>query len=201
MLTRIARCSSGADALLVSDYLKGTITRAVVEALVNLNTSARRPPVVVDPKMPHLACYAGATLVTPNHHEAEIATQCRIRTDEDAREAARSFRDRARCGAVVVTLGEHGMWLSEANMEGAIRAASHEVSDVTGAGDTVVATLALALAAGAPMAEAAMLANYAAGVVVGKFGTATVSADELMAAVKEHAESVKPLTIERRDQA
>ena len=70
-------------------------------------------PLIVDPKIPHLACYAGATLVTPNHHEAEIATHRRIRTDDDAREPARDFRRRAGCEAVLITRGEHGMWLSE----------------------------------------------------------------------------------------
>jgi D-beta-D-heptose 7-phosphate kinase/D-beta-D-heptose 1-phosphate adenosyltransferase len=103
----------------------------------------------------------------------------RIRTDDDARQAARDFRERARCDAVLITRGEQGMWLSEANVEGAIPAVAREVSDVTGAGDTVVATLALALAAGATLTEAALLANHAAGIVVGKFGPATLTQQEL----------------------
>jgi D-beta-D-heptose 7-phosphate kinase/D-beta-D-heptose 1-phosphate adenosyltransferase len=177
-----------ANALLVSDYLKGTITQPVIDALL----SARRepaagrkvaPPLIVDPKIAHLSCYAGATLVTPNHHEAEAATHCRVRTDDDAREAARTFRSRAQCEAVLITRGEQGMWLSAPAAEGSIPAVGREVSDVTGAGDTVVATLALALATGATLAEAAMLANHAAGIVVGKFGPATVSRDELLDAV------------------
>ena len=157
----------------MSDYLKGTITRVVIDAL--------RMPIIVDPKIPHLACYAGATLVTPNHYEAETATHMRIWSDDDARAAARAFREAARCDAVLVTRGEHGMWLSDAGVEGAIPAVAREVSDVSGAGDTVVATLALAMAAGATLAEAAMLANHAAGIVVGKFGPATVTPDELRA--------------------
>jgi len=119
--------------------------------------------------------------VTPNHHEAEIATHLRVRTDEDARRAARDFRERAQCDAVLITRSGQGMWLSEARAEGSIPAVAREVSDVTGAGDTVVATLSLALAAGATMTEAAALANHAAGVVVGKFGPATVTPDELIA--------------------
>ena len=179
IVAQVARLGGGAKALLVSDYLKGTITRAVVEALLGCaKASAERTPLIVDPKIPHLACYAGATLVTPNHHEAEIATHLRVRTDDDARQAARDFRTRAQCEAVLITRGEHGMWLSEAGGEGSIPAVAREVSDVTGAGDTVVATLALALAAGATMAEAAALANQAAGIVVGKFGPATVTAAE-----------------------
>jgi D-beta-D-heptose 7-phosphate kinase/D-beta-D-heptose 1-phosphate adenosyltransferase len=143
-------------------------------------------PLVVDPKIPHLACYAGATLVTPNHYEAEAATHIRIRTDADAREAARAFRARARCEAVLITRGEHGMWLSDAEAEALIPAVAREVADVTGAGDTVVATLALALAAGATLGDAARLANQAAGIVVGKFGPATVTAEELLAAIESH---------------
>jgi rfaE bifunctional protein kinase chain/domain len=176
---QIQRAASAAKALLVSDYLKGTITRPVVEALIAARPSTSTP-LVVDPKIPHLACYAGATLVTPNHHEAETATHRRIRTDDDARDAARDFRVRASCGAVLITRGEHGMWLADADSEGAIAAVAREVSDVTGAGDTVVATLALALGAGATMAEAAVLANSAAGIVVAKFGAATLTADELL---------------------
>jgi rfaE bifunctional protein kinase chain/domain len=177
LVAQVDRLGGGAKALLVSDYLKGAITRGVVEALLRHAPT----PLIVDPKIPHLACYAGATLVTPNHHEAEVATHLRLRTDDDARQAARDFRTRARCDAVLITRGEHGMWLSESAREGSIPAVTREVSDVTGAGDTVVATLSLALAAGATLAEAAALANHAAGIVVGKFGPATLTAAELTA--------------------
>src|SRR5262249_14024764 len=169
-----------AKALLVSDYLKGAITRTAIEALL---AAARRAPLVIDPKIPHLACYAGATLVTPNHHEAEAATHIRIRSEDDAREAAHAFRARAQCEAVLITRGEHGMWLSSPQAEESIPAVARAVSDVTGAGDTVVATLALGLAAGATMIDAAVLANYAAGIVVGKFGPSTVTRAELLAAL------------------
>jgi D-beta-D-heptose 7-phosphate kinase/D-beta-D-heptose 1-phosphate adenosyltransferase len=180
IVTQAARLATGAKALLVSDYLKGVVTRAVIEALLrSRSASTERVPLIVDPKIPHLACYAGATLVTPNHHEAEVATHLRLRTDDEARATARDFKRRAGCEAVLITRGEHGMWLLDPGVEGSIPAVAREVSDVTGAGDTVVATLALALAAGASMAEAAALANQAAGIVVGKFGPATLTADEL----------------------
>jgi D-beta-D-heptose 7-phosphate kinase/D-beta-D-heptose 1-phosphate adenosyltransferase len=181
LVARVKRLGADAKTLLVSDYLKGTVTKQVVEAMVALKRPDR--PLVIDPKIPHLACYAGATLVTPNHHEAELATHRRIRTDDEARAAARDFKTRAQCDAVLITRGEHGMWLSEGETEGAVSSAAREVSDVTGAGDTVVATLALALASGATMAEAAVLANHAAAIVVGKFGPATVGPDELIASV------------------
>jgi len=175
IVAQVTRLGAGAKALLASDYLKGSITRAVVEALLRHTGT----PLIVDPKIPHLACYAGATLITPNHHEAEAATHLRVRSDEDARQAAHEFKTRAQCEAVLITRGEHGMWLSEPGAEGSIPAVAREVSDVTGAGDTVAATLSLALAAGATMTEAAALANQAAGIVVGKFGPATLTAAEL----------------------
>lgn len=178
LIERLAPAARTARAVLVSDYLKGAITRAVVERLL-----AAGAPLIVDPKIAHLACYAGATVVTPNHHEAETATHMRIRNDDEARAAAREFRYRAQCAAALITRGEHGMWLSAEAAEVAIPAAAREVADVTGAGDTVVATLALAIAAGATLVEAAVLANHAAGIVVGRFGPATVSPDELMAAI------------------
>jgi D-glycero-beta-D-manno-heptose-7-phosphate kinase len=187
VIEAVGRLGRSARALLASDYLKGAITRPVIEAMRQLaaaSAPARRVPLIVDPKIPHLACYAGATLVTPNHHEAEIATHIRVRTDRDAEQAARDFRARAQCEAVLITRGEHGMWLSEPNAEGSIAAVAREVSDVTGAGDTVAATLALALAAGATMAEAATLANHTAAIVVGKFGPATVTAAELLDQLK-----------------
>ncbi|HEY2906429.1 MAG TPA: D-glycero-beta-D-manno-heptose-7-phosphate kinase [Vicinamibacterales bacterium] len=184
LVAAIARLGRRADALLVSDYLKGAVTRPIVESLVAAaaTRSAGGPatPLIIDPKIPHLACYAGATLVTPNHHEAEAATHRRIRTDAEARDAGREFRRQAACGAALITRGEQGMWLSSEEAEEAIPAVAREVADVTGAGDTVVAMLALALAAGATLLEAAVLANHAAGVVVGKFGAATLSRDELL---------------------
>jgi D-glycero-beta-D-manno-heptose-7-phosphate kinase len=181
LVARVRRLGAGSKVLLVSDYLKGAITRHVVEALIALKSTSRA--VVIDPKIAHLSCYAGATLVTPNHHEAETATHRRIRTDDDARAAARAFRALAKCDGVLITRGEAGMWLSHDTFEGAVPSVAREVSDVTGAGDTVIATLALALAAGATSAEAAILANHAAGLVVGKFGPATVTPDGLCASI------------------
>jgi D-beta-D-heptose 7-phosphate kinase/D-beta-D-heptose 1-phosphate adenosyltransferase len=178
VLEAVTRAARGAKALLVSDYLKGAVTRPIVETLLAVK-AATGVPLIVDPKTPHLAYYAGATIVTPNHHEAEAATTRMIRDDHDAALAARDFRQRARCESVLITRGEQGMWLSAPETDISIPSVAREVSDVTGAGDTVVATLALALAAGATMFEAALLANHAAGVVVSKFGPATVTPEEL----------------------
>jgi D-beta-D-heptose 7-phosphate kinase/D-beta-D-heptose 1-phosphate adenosyltransferase len=167
-----------AKVLLVSDYQKGVVTRRVMAHLV-ARAHERSVPLLVDPKVPHLDFYRGATLVTPNHLEAESAANRRIRTMDDAREASRAIIGRSGVEGVLITLGERGMWLSHEGVDGSLSSTAREVSDVTGAGDTVIATLALALAAGAQPAEAAALANEAAGIVVGKFGAATVTADEL----------------------
>ncbi len=171
-----------AGAIVVSDYLKGIVTRRVMAASVAAGHH-HEVPVLVDPKSPHVDYYAGATLVTPNQSEVEAVTGIRLRTEGDVHRAAAVFRERSHCDAVLITRGEQGMWLAAESVEGHLPAAAREVSDVTGAGDTVVATLALAMAAGATMAEAARLANEAAGIVVGKFGPATVTAEELLTRV------------------
>lgn len=181
----VARLIGGVRVVVVSDYLKGAVTARLISELVARGRQ-ERVPVLVDPKIPHLAYYRGATVVTPNHQEAEVATHLRIRTDEAAARAALVFRERTGCDHVLITRGEHGMTLLEGSAIYHLPSAAREVADVTGAGDTVIATLALALAAGASLAEAASLANHAAGVVVGKFGAATLSPAELIAAVADH---------------
>jgi D-beta-D-heptose 7-phosphate kinase/D-beta-D-heptose 1-phosphate adenosyltransferase len=178
VIERIESLAARADAILVSDYLKGVVSRGVAAAAVGA-AGRRNIPLLVDPKVPHIDYYAGATVITPNHHEAEAVTHMRIRTTEEARAAARRFRERAGCESVLITRGEHGMWLLGPDSEAELHAEAREVSDVTGAGDTVIATMTLALAAGAPLVEAARMANRAAGIVVGKFGPATVSPAEL----------------------
>jgi rfaE bifunctional protein kinase chain/domain len=169
-----------AQVILVSDYQKGVVTRRSMAHLLAF-AQASGLPVIVDPKVPHIDYYAGAALVTPNHVEAESATNSRISSHEDARRASIALRERIAVDSILITRGEHGMWLDHAGADGYLPATAREVADVTGAGDTVIATLALAIAAGATMPEAARLANEAAGIVVGRFGAATVSPDELKA--------------------
>lgn len=182
MITEVGRLIEHASVVLVSDYLKGSITRAVMEKVMGAGRT-RGIPILVDPKVPHLHLYAGTTLVTPNHREAEIATHQRIRTAEEAVTAAQLFRERAGCFDVLITRGEHGMCLLNGPDAVHYAAAAREVADVTGAGDTVIATTALSLAAGASIKDACGLANQAAGVAVQKFGPSTVTQDELLAAV------------------
>lgn len=182
VVSSLQQHATDAAAIVVSDYLKGCITARVMRAAVEAG-AARQIPVFVDPKIPHIDYYRGATVITPNHHETEIAANMRVRTDDEARLAARVFRERASCGAVLMTRGDQGMWLLGEGVEDSLPAAAREVADVTGAGDTVIATAALALAVGASLAEAARLANEAAGLVVAKFGPAVVTPGELLRAV------------------
>jgi rfaE bifunctional protein kinase chain/domain len=178
VVRKVADLAASAQAIVISDYLKGAISSKVAAAAVD---AGRRQgiPVLVDPKVPHIEYYAGVTVITPNHHEAEAVAHMRIRSGRDAREAARRFRDRARCESVLITRGEHGMFLLGPDGESELPAEAREVADVTGAGDTVISALAVARAAGGSLADAAALANRAAGIVVGKFGPATVTVDEL----------------------
>ncbi len=178
LIANIDTQAGSADAILISDYLKGAVSRDVAAAAIAA-ARRRKIPVLVDPKVPHVDYYGGATVITPNHHEAESVTHTRIRSSADALEAARRFRDRASCDAVLITRGEHGMTLLGRDFDAELPAEAREVSDVTGAGDTVIATMALALAAGGTLLDAARLANRAAGIVVGKFGPAVVTVDEL----------------------
>jgi D-beta-D-heptose 7-phosphate kinase/D-beta-D-heptose 1-phosphate adenosyltransferase len=184
---QVERLVHRANAVLVSDYLKGSVTRALMARVVAA-ARERAIPVLVDPKIPHIHYYAGATIVTPNHHEAEVATHLRIKSADDAVVAARTFREVAGCLNVLVTRGEHGMCLLHGEDAVHYASSAREVSDVTGAGDTVIATTALALGAGASIKDACGIANQAAGVVVAKFGPATLSQGELLAALERTAD-------------
>ena len=182
LTTAIQQQAPEVSAIVISDYLKGAVTERVMRTAIE-TARARQIPILVDPKIPHIDYYRGASVITPNHHEAEIATNMRVRTDEDARLASRVFRERAACDAVLMTRGDHGVWLLGEGVEDSLPAAAREVADVTGAGDTVIATMALALAAGATLVEAARLANEAAGLAVAKFGPAVVTPAELLRSV------------------
>ena len=181
----VTRAIAGAHAVVLSDYRKGVVVPPIIAAAVDAAT-ARRLPLLVDPKIPQPERYRGATVITPNRDEAERMTQMTIRNPDEAKAAARVLHTRSGA-SVLITLGEHGMWVLDAAStpasEAALPAVAREVADVTGAGDTVIAALALGLAAGASLLDAARLANLAAGLVVARFGPAAVTADELRSAV------------------
>ena len=168
-----------ADAFVVSDYDKGVVTPRILREI--LPVAYEQVPVLVDPKLRNFNSYRPVTLVTPNHFEALRMSDTEDTSDDGSHHAAKVIREKLGCDAVLITRGDRGMMLLEGAGEPVyVETAAREVYDVTGAGDTVIATLAGALATGATMLEAAALANHAAGIVVGKVGTATATADELI---------------------
>ena len=168
-----------ADAFVISDYDKGVVTPRILREILPI--AYARVPVLVDPKLRNFNHYRPATLVTPNHFEALRMSDTEDTSDDGSLHAAQVIREKLGCDAVLITRGDRGMMLLESNDQPVfVETAAREVYDVTGAGDTVIAALAGALASGATMLEAATLANHAAGIVVGKVGTATVTADELL---------------------
>jgi rfaE bifunctional protein kinase chain/domain len=175
------------DAVVLSDYGKGVVD---AELLARLRAARTRRPfrLIVDPKRVNFEHYRGVTLATPNTLEASEAAGIAIRDEATLRAAGRRLLERWDAEAVLITRGEQGMTLfARDNGARHFPTVARQVFDVTGAGDTVVATCALALAAGANVDEAAMLANHAAGIVVGKVGTATLSATELRRALRSDA--------------
>jgi len=185
----IARLEPGlatADIVVVSDYGKGALTDAVLERVCRAKGD-RRPRVLVDPKGRHYARYRGATILTPNKLEAETATGIALDTDEGNRRAALQLCRMADLEAAIITLGARGMYccLADGSKEWSIPARARSVYDVTGAGDTVLATLAFALASGADLEAAMQLATAAAGVKVQRFGVVAVTPAEIETALRE----------------
>lgn len=167
-----------ADAVVLSDYGKGVVSEAVAQGVIGAAREAGKP-VVVDSKGLHFSRYRGATVITPNQPDAAKASNVHVETEEDLREAVRRLAEATAGAALLITRGARGMSLFQGDDAVHIPTVARDVFDVTGAGDTVVATLAVGLGRGLPLTEAMRLANAAAGVVVGKVGTATVSLDEL----------------------
>jgi D-beta-D-heptose 7-phosphate kinase / D-beta-D-heptose 1-phosphate adenosyltransferase len=190
VLARFRAALPQAQVVILSDYNKGLLSDAVTAGAIAAAREAGRP-VVVDPKSASLRKYQGAAVLTPNRYELQAACGHECSSDEQVIAGARSILAQGICDALVITRGKDGMTVVEATREGSaidahtndmhIRTAAREVFDVSGAGDTAVATLALGLAQGAALVDAARLANTAAGIVVGKQGTATVSAGEIIA--------------------
>jgi D-beta-D-heptose 7-phosphate kinase/D-beta-D-heptose 1-phosphate adenosyltransferase len=182
ILKFVGRSIRRVDGLVISDYAKGVISADLMRELIGL-AHQNRVPIVVDPKVSHMPYYKGVHVITPNIAEAFGAAgleHASHGSDDDLMRAGRTLLERLGCQAVLITRGEHGMSLFENNGKVThIPTVAREVYDVTGAGDTVIATMAMGLCAGAPMRDAAILANYAAGIVVGIVGTATVQQAQL----------------------
>jgi D-beta-D-heptose 7-phosphate kinase/D-beta-D-heptose 1-phosphate adenosyltransferase len=172
-----------ADVIVLSDYAKGVLCDGVLDAILSRTVRAGRL-VIADPKRPDFAAYRGATILTPNEHEVRVATRIEADHDTEADRAGRMALEATGGEAVLVTRSAKGLTLVCRGQDALhLPTRAREVADVSGAGDTLVAALAVALGAGAALPEAAMLANATAGISVGKQGTATVSRQELLDAL------------------
>lgn len=186
LLSRCVPLVADADVLILSDYAKGVLTPTVIEVLI-ARAHKTGTPVVVDPKGADFSRYRGAYLICPNRRELFEATGLPAKTDDEIAQAARHLRDTCRIDNVLVTRSQDGMTLLDGDTVHHFPALAHAVFDVSGAGDTVMAALAAALASGAPLPEAAAFANIAASVVVGKVGTAVARPSEIVEALEQPA--------------
>lgn len=187
----VADVVAHADALVLEDYNKGALAPTVIRAAIAA-ANARAIPVVVDPKFRNFFEYRGATVFKPNRRELDAALGAAV--DLDAPDALPATCARLGVEHLLLTLGERGMVLVSADGEmGRIPTTAREVYDVVGAGDTVTAYIATMLAAGASAAEAAVIANFAAGVEVGKLGAVSVSADEVVDAYDAYHSRHSPI--------
>jgi D-glycero-beta-D-manno-heptose-7-phosphate kinase len=179
LLNQFMEVIDSVDGVIVSDYAKGTLTPALLAKILP-EARKREKLVCLDPKTRHFSSYTPVTVITPNQAEASSLLGYPIVSDEDLKEAANRILKLIDCTALLITRGDKGMALFTKDEYKLVPTKAREVYDVTGAGDTVVTTICLALAAGAEMIEAVELANAAAGIVVGKVGTACVDPSELL---------------------
>ena len=180
LLQRFAEALATADIVVLSDYGKGVLSDAVLAGAL-AKTSALGRVVIADPKRADFAAYRGVTVLTPNEQEVRLATRLDAVDDPDADQAGRRALETTGCEAVLVTRSEKGLTLVRRDLGPLhLPTRAREVADVSGAGDTLVAALAVALGAGAALPDAAVIANITAGISVGKQGTATVSDQELL---------------------
>ncbi len=185
VLATVADALPGCGAVVVSDYGKGLVSRAFMESLHRLNMALHSPlPVLVDPKPQNAGYYTGTTLMTPNTKETAETAGLLVRNREEILAAGLAVMDRVGCPQLLVTLGPEGiaMFLSRDEVLH-IPTTARKVFDVTGAGDTVIAATALGLAGGVDLVSAAILANHAAGIVVGEVGAATATQGQVLEAV------------------
>ena len=184
------------DGVVVSDYGKGLLTRRLIQRIVK-GAKKSKKFIMVDPKVKNFFFYKGATVITPNTNEASEASRIPATDQLSVEKMGRSLLKRLKCDALVITQGEKGMTIFEPHQKPyRVPTVAREVYDVTGAGDTVIGTMALALGTGSTVSykDAASLANYAAGIVVGKVGTAVASREELLNVIRE-----RPLRGEKGD--
>jgi D-beta-D-heptose 7-phosphate kinase/D-beta-D-heptose 1-phosphate adenosyltransferase len=172
--------------VVIADYGKGVVTEDLLNAVTKISRQQEKI-VLLDPKINRFHLYRDVTVATPNSQEAGMASGIEIVDEKSLKEAGNKLLDRFNCEVVLITRGEEDMALFERGKEVVfVPTTAREVFDVTGAGDTVIGVMALVLAAGASFSEAAVVANYAAGIVVGKVGTATVTPEELKEAISRN---------------
>lgn len=188
MINYIERVIDEVDAVLIEDYGKGVVTPKLLSKLNSL-VRRKRKLLSIDPKEEHFSYYRGATLITPNREEASRAVGFKTQDSKALRKAGQVLLQKLKVKIALITLGEEGMMVFEAGKPPKkIATVAQEVFDVSGAGDTVIATSTLSLISGANPLQAAHIANCAAGIVVGKVGIAVVSADELIKRIREEIE-------------
>jgi D-beta-D-heptose 7-phosphate kinase / D-beta-D-heptose 1-phosphate adenosyltransferase len=195
LLDEFSAALAGADAVVLSDYAKGVLSDPVTRAAIDIARRAGKI-VIVDPKSKNFARYQGATVLTPNQVELQQACGQECLGDEQVVKGAYRILEQGICDTMVVTRGKDGMSIVQAGGKAVhLPTAKRQVFDVSGAGDTVVAVISLGLAVGAAVVDAAALANIAAGIVVGKRGTATVTAGEMIAIQRPFDGSTDPQKI------
>jgi len=188
LLDYLAQNINKVDGIILSDYGKGLLTKGFICHAIRIAKKAKKY-IMADPKVKTFFFYRGATVVTPNTMEASSASGIPITDTASLEKAGKMLLKKLKSDALVITRGEDGMAIFEPQRKPfLVPTKAKEVYDVTGAGDTVIGTMALALGAGASIRVAADLANHAAGVVVGKVGTATVAQQELIFSIEERVQ-------------
>lgn len=198
LVRRITALIANADVAVISDYAKGVCDQPVCRAIIDA-ARARRIPVIVDPKGGDFSKYAQATVITPNRAEAVAVVGFPIRGPDDAVKAAHLLRDRLSIESAVITLGEQGMVVVSPEGSAVIPTQAKQVFDVTGAGDSAVATLAVAIGRGMPLREACFLANVAAGLQVSRVGTARITWSEVLGAIDQREALARGKVVSRAD--
>ena len=173
----------GHDAIIISDYKKGMVSSELIKGILR-NPKAKKMFIAVDPKVGHFGFYRGVSLITPNEMEASSGSNIEIKDDKTLVSAGKILMRKVGCRAVLVTRGKQGMSLFEKNKITNIPTVARKVYDVTGAGDTVISAFTLAYVSGASMEQAAIVANHAAGIVVGEVGTAVATPEQLFESFK-----------------
>lgn len=177
ILDRLKETINTIDTIIISDYNKGVVTKELAQHIIQL-ANTNNIPILIDPKGKDFGKYKNATLITPNKKEASIALKCEIQDDNSLKDALTSFKEKFHITYPLITLSEDGIAILQDNLQ-KIPTLAREVYDVTGAGDTVISALAIALSSGFDLYSACTFANKAAAVVVAKIGSATVTLEEI----------------------